>query len=56
VNPASTTVVPQRSDNHTNQTTSYDVTRTIRMSREELRKQRLHEMADIFMDAFEAAR
>jgi hypothetical protein len=35
-------------------TSGYHIAQTIRLSREELRKQRLHEMADIFMDAFEA--
>jgi hypothetical protein len=33
---------------------SYDVVRVVRLTREELRKQRLHEMAELFMDAFEA--
>jgi hypothetical protein len=51
VNPASTATVPQRST--TPASTNYDVTRTIRLSREELRKQRLHELANIFESAFE---
>lgn len=54
MNPASTATVPQRSAKPAS--TNYDVTRIIRMSREELQAQRLHEMAEIFMDAFEVAR
>ena len=48
----STAAVPQRSDSEPSKST-YDIAQTIRMSREEWRNQRLHEMADAFMDAFE---
>jgi hypothetical protein len=32
---------------------SYDITQIIRMTREEWRVQRLHDMANIFLEAFE---
>jgi hypothetical protein len=53
---APTALVPQRTDNNsgTSPCSSYEFTRTIRMSREELRIQRLHEMAVIFEDAFDS--
>ena len=52
------TTVPLITDTNLGESTcslcrSYDIARTIRMTREEWRKQRLHEMADAFMDAFE---
>ena len=53
MNLSSTAAVPQRTDSKPSKSTGYEITQTIRMSREEWRNQRLHEIADAFMDAFE---